>query len=207
MITSEPEIYIRPSAMPRIVKCPAAAYRLSDIKVDTSSQIANHGSCCHEVMADAVKLGYRPDVAPYAKRWKVDEKAVGIHTWLAWEIWDTTMGGDLPGLKSFCVDEPSVEFAPEHSFKDISGGRVDVLSLDEDKAVIVDWKFGAKTDTDYSAQLMTYGALVAEQFKPLTIHLYIVWGQTGEWEDITDGDLPFNGLRLFTGLHEQIMAI
>lgn len=140
---------IRASSLPLRFKCSQAGRpdgSLVPVRTETS-QAAHIGNAVHEVLAELV-LGRSTDVSAAAAAHGVESREVAQLVANGARAWDA--------LKP----DPGVEAWAERELEaGALTGHLDVGWLDGDTVHVYDWKTGRR-DSDYSAQLRAYGAML-----------------------------------------------
>jgi len=142
----------RPSKLPMVMKCGAAAI-VPEVPIpEPSGKPADVGSAVHEMLAQVVKedLEAPPDPEPFAHKYGLtDLKELRILAWNGLRMWEN--------LRE-TVSVIDVECPLESKSVKI-GGTADILAFEEsedgDCLVLADWKSG-RVDSDYDDQLMCY---------------------------------------------------
>ena len=167
---------IRASALPIIAYCPkvlSVAEQISEIY-----EIANAGRAVHKVCEEIVKNGDRPeDLKPYAEQYGCDIDFLGRATWYALQYW-REYGNAYP--------DPYVEYSLQAAFgRFILTGHVDVLSIVDNEAHLLDWKSGYRTEVDVEPQMKGYAYLAASKWNVKKVIATVVWLQDQTFQSWT----------------------
>lgn len=154
-MTTEP-VYLRPSGMPLAFLC-AGSLQQPEVKVREKSEDGNPadlGSATHEALETLVRTGAVDwsDMPRIAAKWRVAEDDLrGL----------VSAGRQLWAIVAPCMPDAMAEVALTAALSDdvILTGRLDVLSVVGDVAVVADFKTG-REDSDYQHQVKAYAFLV-----------------------------------------------
>src|SRR5262249_41632206 len=137
---------IRCSALPMLFAC-AHSQDDSDMLIESYNGASNLGTAVHDAMRSIV-AGGAVDVHLLALRHNVDEKDLEPLVWYGRKAWE-----DL--APSFPNPETEVEVRQEGVSVRLVG-HVDLLSIVEGHARLIDWKSGRREESDYYPQLAGY---------------------------------------------------
>jgi len=167
-------IHIRASSTPQIMRCAGSLYpEPSELLIDQDSDAADMGTAAHAAAAVLVQSGSIPwDTLP-------DDAELRMLCALATKLW-RRVEASYPNA----MTEVSLRYETGGI---VVTGHADILSIGGSIARLADWKYGRK-DSDYSAQLKTYAALVLYQHPELTqATSTILWVRDQEIESYTMG--------------------
>lgn len=173
------DISLRASATPLAMVC-AASVRTEGMRVDETHSAANVGTAAHEALQSLAETGSIDwDAIPaIAERHGVPETDVRILCAQAWKLWPFLAESFTDALTEV---ELSAELAPGVWLT----GHMDLLSISGRVARGADWKTGRK-DSDYAAQMRSYGALVLLENPELAeVTITVIWVRDEEIENYT----------------------
>lgn len=171
-------IELRASRMPLALKCPGSTVP-PVVAVEESNQAAALGTAVHEVLRalaerDLVQWDSIPTVAAAHG---VDPEDVFMLARMAMKLWPSLRDSFAGAMTEVAL---SAEVAPI-----LLTGHADLLSIRERVARAADWKTG-RVDSDYSAQMRSYAALVLLENQDLVeVTVTIIWIRDGEIENYT----------------------
>ena len=170
-----PKYSLRASFFSICSKCPGAWSNTegAQIRLDSDNPQANVGTITHEVCAEIVHDGERPEIAPWLREHghtDIDEDEIGRLTWHAQTFWQEH--GHL-------FLEPETELPLETIVGDFRiTGHTDVLAYCSDCCRVLDWKGGYRTEVDCEPQIRVYGFLALRQ-RPVSqedeVKVTVVW--------------------------------
>jgi len=174
-----PEISLRASRMPLAFTCPGSTIPPA-IPISESSEEAALGIATHEALRSLAERGdvVWHDIPRIATAHGAKADDVLMLCRMARNLW--------PSLaESFrdCLTE--VPLKAELGGGITLTGHADLLSIRDNVARAADWKTG-RADSDYSAQMRAYGALVMLENPDLAeVTITIIWIRAGEIENYT----------------------
>lgn len=171
-------IELRASRMPLALKCPGSTVP-PVVAVEESNQAAALGTAVHEVLRslaerDLVEWERIPTIATAHG---VDPEDVFVLARMAAKLWPSLRDSFAGALTEVALS------AEAHPI--LLTGHADLLSIRERVARAADWKTG-RVDSDYSAQMRSYAALVLlENPDLMEATVTVIWIRDGEIENYT----------------------
>lgn len=171
---------LRASGMPLVETCPGAA-RAPEVRIRETGEAAELGTATHDVLAVLISSGevQWDEVPATAAKYGVAEGELRALVAQGRKLWHQVRD-------SFPQSMTEVRLGPMQITDDATlMGHVDAICVVGDEARIVDWKTGRK-DTDYSAQMAAYAALVfADHPEIERVTTTLLWVRDGEIETVT----------------------
>lgn len=173
------DISLRASATPLAMLC-AGAVRSEGLRVDQTNAAATVGTAAHECLRALAETGHVDwdGIAAIAARHRAAEDEVRMLCAMAQKLWPSI-------AESFAEALTEVELSAELSPGVFLTGHMDLLAIRGRVARGADWKTGRK-DSDYAAQMRSYGALVLLENPELTeVTVTVIWVRESEIENYT----------------------
>ena len=174
-------VSLRASATPLALRCPGSVHP-HRLLVDEHNEAADIGTAAHELLHKMAEENAPPysDVLDTAHRYGVPPSELRILLSQGWRLWQGVCESFSGGV--FGEQELHAEVIPGFTIT----GHVDLrASAGATRLRLGDWKTGRK-DSDYSAQMRTYGALALLDDKSLEeVTITILWVRDESIENYT----------------------
>lgn len=182
-------LHLRASSLPLAFRC-AASVRPAELRIDEVHESANVGTAAHEALRSLAETGSLDweAIPEIAARHRVDEDEVRMLCALGNTLWQSVS-------ESFGGALTEVALSAELDGVTLTG-HVDLLAIHGTVARAGDWKTGRK-DSDYSAQMRAYAALILLDNPQLTeVTVTVLWVRDQSIENYT---MRREGLRAWLG--------
>ncbi len=151
---------LRPSNLGLALACGQSLS--DDISVEQEDDAARLGTAVHAWIDEEIATGNAPSPRHYAAIHHVNADDCAILCHQSWECWEQLQGS---------FPDPKTEVRLEDAGELNLGGTLDLLSIVEDLAAVIDWKSG-RTEDDHGEQARAYGYL-ALQAHPECTHVSV----------------------------------